>query len=628
VTGGDLGDFKEQVRAQTDLVALVGESISLTARSGGREHVGLCPFHDDHNPSMVVYPDRQTYRCWVCDSGGDCFSWVMNIDGVGFVDAVEHLAERVNLEMPRRRRPDAIARDAKSRLYEVLKWAEEQFHRCLLEDSQSARCRDYLADQRRIGPEMIARFRIGFHPPSWDWIQQRARGRFTAADLEAAGLVKQRQDGSGLRDDFVDRVLFPIHDLQDRTVGFGGRILPDHRYADAPKYLNSGENPVFSKKTLLYGLATSRKAIQAKKSAIVVEGYTDCVTAHQFGVTHVVGTLGTSLTDEHVTVLKRFTDRVVLVYDGDQAGQAAAERALPRFLAQDVDLRVLTLPEGLDPAEFLERHGEGAFAELADGAPEALDFKWQSAQSRIGTATVDARRKLLEEMIELVAAAPRLVNTAREAVILGMVSQKLGMAETDLRSELARRRRVLENQRTVQRQRIDRVEDEHGGLPAPVVSAATTRHEHAERAVIEILVSAPEKIETIRNAVRVAEIRDRYLRELLDVFYEIHDNGGVPTFDRVAARIEREELKRLLVKIDEEARTKNTSALLNESDVNLVDEVIGVLKWRNEQEKFETERAAREGREDTGGGLDEEQKARLLRGFEHHKERTRQGVIR
>jgi DNA primase len=641
VAGGSPSEFKEQVRSQTDLVSLVGETVSLSARGGRGDHVGLCPFHDDHNPSMHVYADRQTYRCWVCDAGGDCFSWVMHFEHVEFREALEQLAARAHLEVPRRRGPAGPDRDQKSRLYEVLGWAEEQFHRFLLDDPSAARAREYISDQRHLGPEVVSKFRVGFHPPVWDWLQVRAQGRYRGSELEAAGLVRQRQDGSGLRDDFVDRVLFPIHDLRGRTVGFGGRILPDHAYADAPKYLNSSENPVFSKKSLLYGLGMSRDGIRREKSAVVVEGYTDCVTAHQYGVDHVVGTLGTALTDEHVTALKRLSEKVVLVYDGDQAGQQAAERALPRFLAQDVDLRVLTLPESLDPAEFLERHGESAFRELCEQAPEALDFKWQASMARIGTATVDARQRLLAEMLELIVTAPRLAGTPREAVILGLVSQRLGIAETELRSALKKQRNLLQNQ---QQRQPDRAADsapdgvarrvdagpERGGVADGDQRSigSTTRVERAERELIEILLSSPELIERIHEQVRAEEIRDGFLRRLLDVCYQIHDNGDLPTFERVAASMEDPELKRLLVKIDEESRLKETSLRLNDSEFDLVEETIQVLKWRRERENFESERSGRAGGDESTGGLDDEDKARLRRAFEHHQKRTRQGVIR
>ena len=632
MSGGFSGDFKEQVRSQTDLVALIGETVSLTPRGGGGEHVGLCPFHDDHSPSMHVYPERQTYRCWVCDEGGDCFSWVMRIENVEFREALEQLAERANLEMPRRRQTSGPDRDERSRLYDVLSWAEEQFHQCLVTDAEATRARAYLSEQRRLSPEIAARFRVGFHPPVWDWLQQRASGRFTNSELEAAGLVKQRQDGSGLRDDFVDRVVFPIHDPRGRTVAFGGRILPDHSYADAPKYLNSSESPVFSKKSLLYGLDLSRGGIRREKAAVVVEGYTDCVTAHQYGLDHVVGTLGTALTDEHVTRLKRLAERVVLVYDGDQAGQMAAERALPRFLAQDVDLRVLTLPEGLDPAEFLERHGETAFRQLADDAPEAWEFKYQGAVSRIGSATVDARQRLLSEMLELIVLAPRLAGTAREALILGRLSQRLGLSEPDLRNELQQHRRRRSDgavQRVDPGTRSMGTSDQPSGAGSKKASGPSAgRVELAEQELLEILLSTPESISRIHEQVRPDELRHAALQELLATCYRIHEEGEVPTFARVSSVLEDPEMKSLAVKIDEQARLKGTSQRVADPELDLIEETVQVLKWRREQENYESDRGLWSERSEASGRLDDEDKARLKRAFEHHQKRMQRKVVR
>lgn len=618
MSGGFSGDFKEQVRAQTDLVALVSESVSLTSRGGG-EHVGLCPFHDDHNPSLHVYPERQSYRCWVCDEGGDCFSWVMRIEGVEFREALEQLADRANLEVPRRR-SDGPSRAGKNRLYDTLAWARDQFHQCLLDAPEAARARDYLREQRRLTAEIVETFQVGFHPPDWDWLQRRARGHFSNADLQEAGLVRPRQDGSGLRDDFVDRVLFPIQDLRGRPVAFGGRILPDHPYPDAPKYLNSSENAVFSKKSLLYGLDLAREAIRRERTAVVVEGYTDCVSAHQYGVRHVVGTLGTALTDEHVGALKRLAERVVLVYDGDQAGQMAAERALPRFLAQDVDLRVLTLPEGLDPAEFLERHGEAAFRDLAAVAPEAWDFKFQGAVARIGTATVDARQRLLTEMLELIVVAPRLLGTSREAMILGRLAQRLGLSEPEIRNELKRYRGRTRPGESVTR----RVDDGDNGAS----TRWGARAERVEQEILEIVFAVPERIARFKESVRPEEVRDAGLRTLLEICYQISEDSDELTFERVLATIEEPELKRLAVRVEEQARLKGTGDRLNDTEHDVIAETVQVLKWRREREAHEADRGEWSGRDVASGGLDEEARARLQRDFEYHQKRMAQKTVR
>ena len=222
----------------------------------------------------------------------------------------------------------------------------------------------------------------------------------------AAKLVAERDGGRGYYDYFVDRVMFPIRDMQRRPVAFGGRMLPGDTRENAPKYFNSLESVIFTKSRLLYGFDHARDAIRKSDTVVVVEGYTDCITTHQYGQLNVVGTLGTALTESHVTNLKRFARKVVLVYDGDDAGQNAAERALTKFLAQEVDLRIMTLPAGLDPADFLATHGAEAFAKNVEQAPEAWQHKFKRTVARYGVDSIDAKDRVLDEMLEVLATVP------------------------------------------------------------------------------------------------------------------------------------------------------------------------------------------------------------------------------
>jgi DNA primase len=288
----DAVDFKELVRARTDIVAIVGESIALTPRRG--EYVGLCPFHNDHSPSLHVYPDRQSFRCWVCDTGGDVFSFVMKHEGVTFPEAVELLGEKVGLERPKRSSTSSEGGIDKPRLYDVMAWADRQFKTCLKSSPDAQEARDYVTS-RGISAEMIERFGLGFHPPDWQWLLNRARGTYTGRDLQMVDLARERRDGSALIDSMVDRVLFPIRDERGRVVAFGGRVLPGRGDEAGPKYLNSSDTPIFSKSKLVYALDVARKSISESKTAVVMEGYTDCIAAHQHGYNNVVATLGSPL---------------------------------------------------------------------------------------------------------------------------------------------------------------------------------------------------------------------------------------------------------------------------------------------------------------------------------------------
>ena len=437
----DWGEFKEVVRQQTDIVGLVSESMTITPHRGGSEFKGLCPFHDDHNPSFCVYPDRQAYRCWVCDEGGDCFSWVMKMESVEFREALEILARRANIELPQgQRRSSEFSEAPKAGLLDVLKWADEQFHTCYLKAPEAAAAREYMSG-RGFTDETISQFRVGYHPNDWEWLQNRAKGRFTAQQLLTVKLIGESGRRPGYYDKFVDRVLFPIRDAQGRPVAFGGRVLPGNSNPNLAKYWNSPESAVFTKSKLLYGLDAARQTINKSKTAVVVEGYTDCIIAHQHGVRNVVGTLGTSLTETHVANLRRFANRVVLIFDGDTAGQNAALRAVPKFLAQNLDLRILTLPDGLDPADYLEGHGSEAFGKLINTAPEGWEFLLEAELEKNGSQSMDGVHRTLEAMLTLLRSSAGLAGTSREDVMLSMLSQRLGLQESMVRQHYGKTRR-------------------------------------------------------------------------------------------------------------------------------------------------------------------------------------------
>ena len=259
-------DFKEQVRSRSDIAQVIAESISLKPLRGGTELAGLCPFHDDRNPSLKVYPGRQTFRCWSCDTGGDVFSFVMKFDGLDFFSALKHLAERAGLEMPKRsggNRPDAGGPN-RGRLLEVIAWADRQCHALLTKSAEANAARTYLSG-RGIHAGLAKTYGLGYHPPSWTWLVDRAKGLFSPEELLAAGVAGEKKDGSGLRDHalFPDRVIFPIRDERGRTTAFGGRQLPsDDPNAFGAKYINSSEGTLFHKSKVLYGLDVARDEIR------------------------------------------------------------------------------------------------------------------------------------------------------------------------------------------------------------------------------------------------------------------------------------------------------------------------------------------------------------------------------
>ncbi len=633
-------DIKELVRSHTDLVALVGESVALHSQRGGRQFKALCPFHDDHNPSMEVNPERQTYRCWVCNKGGDCFSWVMEYEGVNFREALVSLANRAGIEIPKYsgHQDCGPTVNDKASLCEVLAWAETEFHRYLLQAAQAERAREYLKS-RRFSKETIELYRLGYHPDSWEWIQERGRDKFSLERLIAARLIKERDEGGGHYDLFVDRVLFPIHDERGRTVAFGGRVLPDSRYNSGGKYFNSPESTVFQKSKLIFGLDKARDAIRKTGTVVVMEGYVDCIKAHQAGVLNAVATLGTALTEQHVSFLKRLAERVVLVYDGDDAGKNAAVKAVEKFLAQDVDLRVLTLPESLDPDEFLDAHGTDKFESLISQAPEAWDVRYRHCVSHFGTSTVTARLKVLDEMLGLLANSPGLNGTTKENVLVAQLAQRLAITESDARRQL----RELRG-RTASANAMRKVTAGESTESAEVIArrAAVVSVQQRQKTddlleceLLQLLFTAPHIIGWVRQEIGVDDLQNTALRDLLGVCFDLADQGEPLEFSRVLAQLECPHLKSLAVWIDVQAAARDVAGKLAQDAAtasqagggttapsSLVQNVVDGLKWRRQQATHAAVQGVLAQRIEPGTQLDPELRELLQRAANFHQQRA------
>ncbi len=442
------------IKNAVDIVALVGDYLPL--RRVGSRFKALCPWHNDHNPSLELNPERQSFKCWSCGVGGDIFDFVKNIERVDFPEALRMLADRAGIVLEKQ--PTAVVAPrgpSKTELFEVNAWAEEVFAGALLESSEAL---SYV-EGRGLSRASVERFRLGYAPEARGWFLGQARRRGYGTELlEAAGLVVRAEGEGPARERFRGRLIFPIHDSLKRTVGFGGRILPGVERAMAEhdrhvaKYLNTPETPLFRKRTLLYGADLAWAAARQAGWVAVVEGYTDVIAAHQVGLENVVGTLGTALGGDHLTGLERLTERVVLVFDGDEAGMSAADRSLELFLASRLDLRVLTLPAGLDPCDFLIRRGAGALRELVDRAPEPLAYLLDRAAARFDLASADGTQRAAEWVLGIMSATPRahrLGLEVKEGKLLDELSRRLHVSlET-----LTRLRRQLQQSACAPRRR-------------------------------------------------------------------------------------------------------------------------------------------------------------------------------
>ena len=433
-------DVKERVRNAIDIVELIGSHVPLQRK--GRGYVGLCPWHDDSRPSLQVNQERQSWRCWVCNIGGDVFSFVMQQENVQFPEALRILAEKAGIPLARSgRKIQPGSADDKQTLYAAVAWAERQYHEQLAVAHEGQQARRYL-HERGITDDSIKRYRLGYAPDAWQWLLDRASGEaITSQVLVAAGLAGISDTSGRSYDRFRQRVLFPIRDTQSRPVGFGGRILPGSD--DPAKYVNSPESRLFSKSNLLYGLDVVRDAVTRSRELVVVEGYTDAIMAWQHGIDNAVAVLGTALGPRHVQVIKRFADRVILVLDGDEAGQRRSNEILQLFVASPIDLRIVTLPTGADPCDFLQQHGGEAFRRRLDEADDALSYKLRVATQGIDlTKDLHRANEALEEvLVTLAQVAPSraAVGTSqqlRHRQTLAQVARIFQLAEPDLRQRI------------------------------------------------------------------------------------------------------------------------------------------------------------------------------------------------
>ena len=427
--------FIDELIARTDIIEVIGSRVQL--RRAGREYKACCPFHDEKTPSFTVSPDKQFYHCFGCGAHGTALGFLMEYDHTSFVEAVEDLAARAGLEVPREGGSAAPAQPH-DELYVALERAGLFFRQSL---SGESRAREYLA-KRGLSAEMIQRFGIGYAPARWDALLDRYG---TTEDerqvLLRAGLVIERQPdaerahAAGLYDRFRDRVMFPIRDTRGRTIGFGGRVLDQGE----PKYLNSPETELFHKGRELYGLFEARQATRSLQRLLVVEGYMDVASLHQAGVSYAVATLGTATTPEHLQRIFRLVGEVVFCFDGDRAGRAAAWRALENAvgeLKQGRQVRFLFLPEGQDPDSLVREEGAAAFeARLADALPLS-EYLIRELSTRSDVGSVDGRAKLVELARPLVRRIPsdvyRELLLAQLAEAVRMPAARLAtLLETD-----------------------------------------------------------------------------------------------------------------------------------------------------------------------------------------------------
>jgi DNA primase len=499
-----------QVLQANDIVDVIAEHVSLAKK--GREMVGLCPFHDDHRPSMYINPAKQIFKCFACGAGGSVFTFVQMRENLSFGQALERLAQRAGIKIARARgsgeKQSQTPQGDPNSLARLNAWAANYFQQNLLNKPEADYARDYVA-QRKINPESAKKWQLGLAVNSVeDLIQAANRKRIPRKLLEQSGLVTGRAPGS-LADKFVNRLIFPITDVTARVIGFGGRTLDG---ADA-KYVNSPTTALFDKSNSIYGLHQARHQIVATGTAVVVEGYTDCIMAHQFGCTNVVASLGTSFTEGQARILRRYAKRIVLVFDSDAAGLEAANRALEICLAQRIDIKLASVPQGKDPCDFLIVAGKEQFEDVIDNAIDVFQFKWDRLTQNFSTdGTLIDNKAAVDEFVQTVATgtlAGRL-SAIEKGLIVNRLSKIVGLSAKEINAELTRRiaraaRTAAYNARGPNANEIDWG---RGFFAA------------AQREILEVLLNQPGLFDDIRKRIDPAVFDVPVLRQVADALFE------------------------------------------------------------------------------------------------------------
>jgi len=422
-------DFVRQVRERADIVAVVGDVVQL--RKAGRSLMGLCPFHEEKTPSFTVSPERGMFHCFGCQAGGDVISFVMRQQGLDFRDAVQQLAERFGVPLPLVPRSPAEEKAAAQRdqWLHACQVAAAYFERALRAE---ARPKAYLTG-RGVSEGSVEAWRLGYAPAGWDGLATALhREGVAAAVAEHLGLIAPRPSGDGHYDVFRDRLMFPIADERGRVIGFGGRTLAD----DARKYINSRESPLFAKRRVWYGLHLARAAMRSGGRAIVVEGYLDAIMAHQHGFTGAVASLGTALSAEQAGAVARYAEEIVVAYDADAAGAAATWRGLQLLQGTAVRVRVLDMPPGRDPDEWLREAGPQAFAAALDNARPLLEYLVGSIVARADLAHLGGRLAAARELAPLIA---RTQDPAERATYVDWAARRLLLDDSAVLAEQVRR---------------------------------------------------------------------------------------------------------------------------------------------------------------------------------------------
>ena len=461
-----------EVRERAPILEVISDYMSL--RKSGANYQGLCPFHSEKTSSFNVNPARGIFHCFGCGAGGNVVTFVMRMEGLSFPQAVKFLAKRVGVEIPERplTRDEKRKVDEQELLYRINELAGEFYSRVLESDEAGGAGRRYL-ERRGVDAETSATYRLGFAPEGWEHLAKYLQRKGIAPEqAEKLGLLRKREGRDGYYDTFRNRLLFTISDLHGRAIGFGGRVMDD----SLPKYINSPESLVYRKSEVLFGLDLAKKGMREKGSAIIVEGYFDHLALYRAGYTNVVATCGTALTPQHLKLLRRYAERVYMLFDGDEAGRKATVRSMELFLEEGFPARVVEVPPGDDPDSFIGREGGAAFAPLLEKALPIFEFFYRGLMRSLDTRGVEGKVAFVNEV------KPRLQKIA-DPVERALYEKEICKAVAGITPDMLRQKGEISA----------------APAPRPQPKPAAPRNSGTEEVLLTLMVKFPEVVQKVRE---------------------------------------------------------------------------------------------------------------------------------
>lgn len=498
--------FLQELKLRNDITEIASSYVNL--KRHGRNMVGLCPFHGEKTPSFNIYTENGSFYCFGCGAGGDVITFIMKIENLDYVEAVKFLAQRAGMEMPENTYDDSMSK-LRMRIYEANREAARFFHSTLISPRGQSGL-NYLRG-RALSDRTIRHFGLGFADDDWNSLCNHLKNKgFSEYEIYSANLAFRRKNGNGIYDRFVNRVMFPIIDLRGNVIAFGGRIMTDEK----PKYLNTSDTPVFKKSENLFSLNNAKSS--DTRTLILCEGYMDVIALNQAGFTNAVATLGTALTNEQAVLMKRYADEVIICYDADGAGQKATARAIQILRNAGLPIKILTVPSGKDPDEFIRSKGENgpaAFKLLIDKCGNDVEYRLMKLSENYNLTTTDGKVAFLNDAVKIVAS---IESPIERDVFASKLCAELEIDKNAFNDQIAkikrrgRRENIKKETRQIQYElngQNDKINKEHYKKP---------RSSSAEEALLVYLINNPDYANIISERVTP----DKFSNSLIKRYYE------------------------------------------------------------------------------------------------------------